>query len=487
MTDPEFKVFCVISHTHWDREWYMPLEQFRHRLLDLMDRLLEILGTQPEYIFHLDAQTVVLEDYLAVRPSKREELKEYISRRRLMVGPFYLQNDFYLTSGESTIRNLLEGQKLCSEFGGSAKVGYAADQFGNISQLPQILRDFGIDNFVFGRGFSQTEVDAEGNTVPKKTPTEFIWQGADGTEVLAIHMRHWYNNAQRFSADIDKAERYLRKIVEPYNDELTATPYILLMNGVDHLEAQADVREIIDSLWKRLDKNEHIAQYNLDDYIDAVKSYIDDNNIELQRVSGELRCDAGITTLAGTLSSRAYLKSANVKAETMLENRIEPLYAMLECYGMKGIYPHDRLVYAWKNLIRNHPHDSICGCSTDALHRHMENRYEELKEFTDEMLRRGLLCACEHTELIHRGGESDYIITVANTIATTLCGAVEVTLKMLTSDDMECFGIYGAEGKAAEFCVLSKTRRDTVVYSPVNLPGKQEVYEYKLLLDAGEV
>ena len=90
MTDPEFKVFCVISHTHWDREWYMPLEQFRHRLLDLMDRLLEILGTQPEYIFHLDAQTVVLEDYLAVRPGKREELREYISSRRLMVGPFYL-------------------------------------------------------------------------------------------------------------------------------------------------------------------------------------------------------------------------------------------------------------------------------------------------------------------------------------------------------------------------------------------------------------
>ncbi len=487
MINPEFKVYCVISHTHWDREWYMPLELFRHRLVDLMDRLLDILRTQPDYIFHLDAQTVVLEDYLAVRPDKREELRGYISRRRLMVGPFYLQNDFYLTSGESTVRNLLEGQKLCREFGGSAKVGYAADQFGNVSQLPQILREFGIDNFVFGRGFSQTETDADGKTVPKKTPTEFIWQGADGTEVLAVHMRHWYNNAQRFSADIDKAERYLRMVVEPYGDSLTATPYLLLMNGVDHLEAQGDVREIIDSLQTRLDANEYIVQYNLDDYIDALKGYIEDNDIELQSVKGELRCDQGLTTLQGTLSSRAYLKSLNVKAQTVLENRIEPLYAMLERYGMKGIYPHDRLVYAWKNLIRNHPHDSICGCSTDALHRHMENRYAELAQFTDEQLRRGLLTAAEHTDLIRCGGERDYIITVANTLATPLCGGVEVTLKMLVADDMESFCIRDAEGREAEFCVLSKVRRDTVVYSPVNLPGKQEVYEYTLLLDAGEV
>ena len=71
-------VFCVISHTHWDREWYAPLEVFRHRLVDLIDTLLDILKEYPEYVFHMDAQTVVLEDYLAVRPSKREELKKHI-------------------------------------------------------------------------------------------------------------------------------------------------------------------------------------------------------------------------------------------------------------------------------------------------------------------------------------------------------------------------------------------------------------------------
>lgn len=149
------KVFCVISHTHWDREWYAPLELFRNRLTDLFDRLLIILEKNPDYVFHMDAQTVVLEDYLAVRPEKKAILMQHIKNRRIIVGPWYLQNDFYLTSGESTVRNLLEGKKLTTEFGASGGIGYAPDQFGNISQLPQILDNFGIHNFVFGLRFQR--------------------------------------------------------------------------------------------------------------------------------------------------------------------------------------------------------------------------------------------------------------------------------------------------------------------------------------------
>ena len=85
------KVFCVISHTHWDREWYAPLELFRNRLTDLFDRLLIILEKNPDYVFHMDAQTVVLEDYLAVRPEKKAILMQHIKNRRIIVGPWYLQ------------------------------------------------------------------------------------------------------------------------------------------------------------------------------------------------------------------------------------------------------------------------------------------------------------------------------------------------------------------------------------------------------------
>ena len=123
----ENKILCVISHTHWDREWYMPLEVMRLRLIDLIDRCLEVLEREPTYIFHLDAQTIVLEDYLSIRTDRQEQLKKYIQEGRLYVGPWYVQNDYYLTSGEATVRNLLEGRRIANSFGKCGTVGYSPD------------------------------------------------------------------------------------------------------------------------------------------------------------------------------------------------------------------------------------------------------------------------------------------------------------------------------------------------------------------------
>lgn len=481
------KVFCVISHTHWDREWYMPLELFRHRLVDLFDRLLVILENHPEYVFHMDAQTVVLEDYLAVRPEKKQLLKNLITDRRIMVGPWYLQNDFYLTSGEATVRNLLEGDKLCTEFGGKATVGYAPDQFGNISQLPQILQNFGIDNFVFGRGFSDYERNSDGELERKPSPTEFLWQGADGSKVLAIHMRHWYNNAQRFSADMDKSYKYLRSIEKNFDNEFTLTPYLLLMNGVDHLEAQPDLLEVLDDLQQRLDQGQAILQYNFDDYVQDVKTYIEANQLPLMTRTGELRQGHDRELLKGTLSSRHYLKVENVKAQTMLEHRLEPLYAMMERMGMKGVYSRDHFRYMWKNLMRNHPHDSICGCSRDEVHAHMENRYAELFEFGNEWLKRGMQQAADHTASCRKGKGDEYILTVANTLAISISGGVRVAMSFLETDGFENFEILDHNGMAVPFMVMGVEQKPYDVFGPVNLPGTLQVKCYTAYVDVGEV
>ena len=131
--------FCYFCSSHWDREWYQPFETFRLRLVDLIDHLLEIFERHPDYLFELDAQTICLEDYLEIRPERRETLRRWIRSGNLRVGPWYVQNDFFLTSGEATIRNLRIGRKIAEEFGRCGDVGYAPDQFGLIRQLPQII------------------------------------------------------------------------------------------------------------------------------------------------------------------------------------------------------------------------------------------------------------------------------------------------------------------------------------------------------------
>src|SRR5271154_3144101 len=127
----------VVSHTNWDREWYLSFQQYRLRLVDLVDHLLEILDKDKEYkYFTLDGQTVVLDDYFEIKPQNKKRLQDYVKKGRLFVGPWYILPDEFLVSGEATIRNLMLGHRKAEEMGAVMKIGYIPDPFGHITQMP---------------------------------------------------------------------------------------------------------------------------------------------------------------------------------------------------------------------------------------------------------------------------------------------------------------------------------------------------------------
>jgi alpha-mannosidase len=469
--------FSVISHTHWDREWHMSFERFRMRLVALIDNLLDILEDDPEYIFHLDAQSICVEDYLAIRPDKAAIVRTHIEDGRILIGPWYVQNDFYLTSGEATVRNLLIGKRMAEAYGKCDTVGYAPDQFGNISQLPQIIGGFGIDNFVFGRGYSFPEnpgIDRE----KKVLPTEFIWESKDGSELLAIHLPFWYNNAQRFPDDIDKSLALVLGNEEDFRGR-AATPHILLMNGVDHLEAQEDLMPILDHIGERLPNGKRIGQDTLSRYIDKVRKYVKRSDVALTRYKGELRNGWDIQThLANTASSRIYLKTQNVQAQVLLENHLEPLYSMISLLGAEDAYPYDYLRYLWKTLIQNHPHDSICGCSVDEVHRAMEDRNLRIFEAGDELLDRGLALLSDLADR-DRMDRSDYVITVANTLSRKRSSCIDMDLIFRQEDGVTGFEISTLDGEPIEHVVLEKEASFFSSLSPINLPGNLDVDRFR--------
>ena len=144
---------CVIvSHTHWDREWYKTFQAFRARLVDTVDRVLDQLRSDPGWSFQLDGQTIVLEDYLEIRPERRHELERACSEGRLAIGPWYVQPDSLLPGGEAHVRNLLEARRVCRPFGGASTVAYTPDSFGHPAQFPQLFAGFGLGPFVYWRG-----------------------------------------------------------------------------------------------------------------------------------------------------------------------------------------------------------------------------------------------------------------------------------------------------------------------------------------------
>lgn len=369
----EKKTMHIISHSHWDREWYMPFEKHRARLIELVDDMLEVLDTNPNFkSFHFDGQIVPLEDYLEVRPQMREKLLHYISEGRIFVGPWYVLQDEYLISSEANVRNMLVGLRESRKYGSPLMVGYFPDSFGNISQSPQILKGFGIDSCAFGRGVKPVAADNQvvEDGVEQKS-SEFIWKSPDGSEVIAVLFAKWYHNAMEIPAEHEDAVEYFRKLIADMST-VSGTPHMLGMNGCDHQPVQMDVGDIIESV-KADFSDVDIVHSNFKDYMNAIRKYA--KNFPL--IDGELygQNTDGYFTLVHTASARIYMKQANHKNQMILEKQAEPLSVIAAAFGDN--YRQDLLNHSWRELLKNHAHDSICGCSVDEVHRECISRFEK--------------------------------------------------------------------------------------------------------------
>ena len=296
------KTVHIISHTHWDREWYLPLENHTMRLVDLVDGLIEACEDPRFKYFQFDGQYLPIEDYLKVRPENKEILKELIGSGRIIIGPWYILQDAFLTSGESNVKDLSLGIKKSSDWGKPASIGYFPDTFGNIGQAPQILKKAGIDVSYFGRGVKATGFDNAVIEDFTSKNSELIWQSNDGSEVLGILFANWYCNGVDIPSKEDKLRKYMdQKIADM--EKYASTNQLLLMNGCDHSPVQKNIGEIIEKLNTMYDDYEFVHS-NLDLYYEAVNKEVDRKN--LAKITGELRSQTtdGWYTLQGTSSSR---------------------------------------------------------------------------------------------------------------------------------------------------------------------------------------
>ena len=351
--------YLVVPHTHWDREWYLPFEFFRLRLGSVVDGVLDTLEGDPDFTsFTLDGQAIVLEDYLGVRPENEGRLRALLETGRLEIGPSYVLPDEILVGGESLVRNLLLGRRVCRRFGVEPSgAGYLPDSFGHPAQLPQILAGFGIRTFLFSRGLGD-EIDDVG--------VVFRWR-AGPAEVVACQTLPHYDNFARLAWYHDAEER-VREIVERFGEQLrdAGQDEVLLADGSDHEPIEPELPQILAGLERTYGASFRIGRY--DDHAPAPDGL---PVHEGELVSGRLQ-----NILRGVNSARIYLKQANERAERRLLS-IETAAALQTLRG-DSPYPAAELRTAWRDLLRNHPHDSICGCSCDEVHRDMLVRYEQL-------------------------------------------------------------------------------------------------------------
>jgi mannosylglycerate hydrolase len=367
--------FHLIPHTHWDREWYLPHSILLPRLVTALDDLLDRLSAEPELTFLLDGQTVLVEDYLQVRPEREAQVSELVRAGRLEIGPWYVLADELIPSGESLIRNLLEGQADAARFGSRTDVLYSPDAFGHPSIWPQLAGEFGIRFGVLWRGLGGE---------PGQQHDFYRWRGPDGREVLVYHLPpDGYGVGMGLPPDPERLPRVWARIRSALV-ERAATHHIAVFIGADHHAVHPAV-PTLRGLLAELEPDSNFRISRLSDFFAAAA--LDAAGAPV--IAGELRWSYGYTwTLQGVHATRAPLKLRHSRAELSLAGLADPLAALV--LATRGSDRRALLTRAWRLLLQSEFHDSIGGCTSDVVARRVEARLDDARSLGSEIARSSL-------------------------------------------------------------------------------------------------
>lgn len=359
----------IVPHMHWDREWYFTTEESRILLVNNMEEILDMLENNPDYPYYvLDGQTAILEDYFAVKPQYKGRVKKLVEQGKLIVGPWYTQTDEMIVGGESIVRNLLYGIKDCEEFGDYMKIGYLPDSFGQSAQLPQILNGFDIKYSIFWRGVSERKGTDK---------TEFYWESDDGSKVLTQLFPLGYAIGKYLPTD----ETKLKERVDKYFSVLdrgATTDNVILPNGHDQMPIQKNIFEVIEKLKKVYpQRNFFLSRYE-NVFEELEKQYT------LPTLNGEFLDGKYMRVHRSIYSTRVDIKAANTRIENKITNILEPLASI--AYSLGFDYHSGLIELIWKEIMKNHAHDSIGCCCSDKVHREIMSRFFNAEEKVDQLI-----------------------------------------------------------------------------------------------------
>jgi len=358
--------------------------------VSLVDELLDLVERDPAYRhFMLDGQTIVVDDYLEVRPNARARIEKHVRDGRLAVGPWHVLPDEWLVSGEALIRNLRIGLARAAALGGGMRVGYVPDQFGHVGQLPQLFAGFGFLAAVLWRGVG-ADVDE----------TLFVWEAPDGTRLPTVYLMHGYGNA----VNLPTEPAALRARIDAEVASLGKRSKIrtlLLMNGSDHERPQPELPAALRAAQALGDERDPAWTAEIGSLADFVAQALADAPAGAPQHRGELRSGLRSPLLPGCASARAAQKQREFANDRLLTRYLEPLAAWLGALG--GAADPERIEFAWRVALENHPHDSVCGCSIDAVHEQMETRYDRVAEIAGTHLEAVTRAFAQHVAVSRDG------------------------------------------------------------------------------------
>ena len=442
----------VIPHSHWDREWYFTTSRSKVYLMKDLGDVLNTLENDPEFkYFMVDAQGSLLDDYIKWRPQDKERISKLVNEGRLVIGPWYTQTDQLVISGESIVRNMYYGMKRCESFGKYMNVGYVPDSFGQSGNMPQIYRQFGIEDTLFWRGVSDDMVEH----------TDYNWRGDDGSVVFTTQIPFGYYIGGNIPEAPEENEEFWQKECLEKAGGRSATRHIYFPNGFDQAPVRTNLPQLVKERNEKDPENEYVISC-IEDYIKDVKS----ENPELEEVQGELVIAKHMRIHKSIFSSRSDLKVMNTQIQNYVTNVMEPLLTI--SYNLGNEYPHEAVAEIWKLLFENAAHDSIGSCISDTANEDVYVRYKQARDIAVNLVEL-------HSRLISTNVKNDADMTF--TVLNTLPQKRKDTVIVKTYVPGGKFAIIDENGNDVEYTIIkSRDLTDYVLSQTIMLDPSRKFY-----------
>jgi alpha-mannosidase len=346
---------AAIGHAHLDTAWLWPLAESYRKAVRTFSAQLRLMDEYPEYRFACSqaqhyAWIEERNPELWARIRAKVEAGQWVP-----VGGTWVEPDCNIPSGESLVRQLLHGQRFFeSRFGRRCRELWSPDAFGYNGQLPQLLREAGISRFLTQKLSWNRFTEPEHHT--------FVWQGIDGSEVLAH-----FPPAETYNSDATVAE--LRRASRVYKDHAHSGTSLLVFGYGDG--GGGPTRAMLETLRRARDLQglPRTALVTSDEFFERLEA----EPAERPVVLGELYLEYH----RGTYTSQARTKRANRRAEQLLHDA--EFLAAAASRSSGAAYPREELDRLWKLLLLNQFHDILPGSSIGLVYEDSARNFAELE------------------------------------------------------------------------------------------------------------
>jgi alpha-mannosidase len=355
--------FCVIPHTHWEGAVFKTREEYLDMGLANILKAMRLLREQPGFRFTLD-QVAYVRPFLERFPGEEADFRRFLAEGRLqLAGALDVMPDDNIPGGETFVRQMIYGKGYYREkLGVDVTTGWQLDTFGHQAQMPQIMALGGFKSFWFSRG------------VPRRDfPSEFVWEGIDGTRIDAYWPPHGYGIAYPNPKDLPSFRAAMKARFDRLAPNSRGSLDRAGPSGADVSEPEEHLVPFVDAFNK--DPNRPFTiRVAVPAYFEPATARRADRLV----FKGELN-----PIFQGIYSSRIELKEwmRTIERQLLLAEKLGALAAWL---GQPA--DPDTILAAWEAALFNQTHDLASGVMTDHVYEDTIRGYEYTRHRSDDLI-----------------------------------------------------------------------------------------------------